>query len=263
MNEATCRILVAGAFLLAALTGFGVKLSDSVPNGWGEDFALAKQKAASEGKFVFLAFSGSDWCGWCVKLEKEVYSQKAFVTKAQGKFVLTMIDCPRNQEILSKLAREQNRPLAQTFGIGGFPTGIVCDSDGTEIGRIGGYVQGGPDVYLERMLEKVKGKTAKKAPESPEAKAMKDAKTELAAKRALTAFESSTKARFKKQVSELGAKPDAKTLSEAKVRAAEDAVEVLNGVVLAVSNAKVKAVYEKKLAVLRKNLEALNARSEE
>jgi len=162
---------------LTALTGLGAKMSDSVPKGWIEDFAQAKQKALSEGKFVFLAFSGSDWCGWCVKLEKDVYSQKDFVTKAQKKFVLTMIDSPRNQEILSKLAREQNRPLVKQFGINGFPTGIVCDGDGTEIGRIGGYVRGGPDAYLERMLALVKGRTAKKAPVSPDVKAKKGAKT--------------------------------------------------------------------------------------
>lgn len=161
------RMLLAGMVTASALSGLGAKLSDSVPKGWIEDFGLAKKTADAEGKFVFLAFSGSDWCGWCMKLEQDVYSQRLFVTKAQKNFVLTMIDCPQNQKILSKLAREQNRSLAQAYGVRGFPTGIVCDSDGTEIGRVSGYVKGGPDAYLERMQDLVKGRKPKKARARP------------------------------------------------------------------------------------------------
>lgn len=156
------RMLFAGVVTASSLPGLGAKLSDSVPKGWIEDFGLAKKTADAEGKFVFLAFSGSDWCGWCKKLEQEVYSQKQFVAKAEKNFVLTIIVCPQKQQILSKLAREQNKPLAQAYGVRGFPTGIVCDSDGTEIGRVGGYVNGGPDAYLKRMQDLVKGRRPKK-----------------------------------------------------------------------------------------------------
>lgn len=165
-RKALRRMLFVGTVTASVLPGIGAKLSDSVPKGWIEDFELAKKTAAAEGKFVFLAFSGSDWCGWCMKLEQEVYSQKPFVAKAQKDFVLTMIDCPQNQEILSKLAREQNRPLAQTYGVRGFPTGIVCDGNGTEIGRVSGYVKGGPDAYLERMQDLVKDREPKKGTEA-------------------------------------------------------------------------------------------------
>ena len=162
MKKTLYRTLVGLTLATAALPGLGAKLSDSVPKGWIEDFGLARKTADAEGKFVFLAFSGSDWCGWCMKLEQDVYSQKLFVAKAQRNFVLTMIDCPQNQRILSKLACEQNRSLAQAYGVRGFPTGIVCDSDGTEIGRVSGYEKDGPDAYLERMLGLVKGRKPKK-----------------------------------------------------------------------------------------------------
>ena len=135
-----------------ACPGWGAKMSAAVPKGWGEDFEAAKKAAAAEGKLVFLAFSGSDWCGWCVKLEREVYSQTEFVNKAKRRFVLTMIDNPRDEERLSDLAKRQNRELTRRFGVRGFPCGMVCDAKGNVLGQIGGYVMGGPDEYLKRML---------------------------------------------------------------------------------------------------------------
>lgn len=129
------------------------KVSRAVPKGWIENFELAKGLAKAGGKRILLAFSGSDWCGWCVKLEQEVYSQRAFIDQAKRKYVLVMIDNPRNQDSLSTLAREQNRALTQRFAIRGFPSGVVCDADGNELGRIGGYRQGGPEAYLKAMDE--------------------------------------------------------------------------------------------------------------
>lgn len=127
------------------------KMSKSVPKGWIEDFEAAKGQAKKEKKKILLAFSGSDWCGWCVKLENETFSKSKFVKKAKKDYVLVMIDSPRDKGILSDLAKKQNQKLTEEFKVSGFPCGVVLDSDGKEIGRIGGYVQGGPDAYLKRM----------------------------------------------------------------------------------------------------------------
>ena len=160
-----------GAFAKQATTSASKlappKVSRSVPKGWIEDFALAKTLAKAGNKRILLAFSGSDWCGWCVKLGQEVYSQSEFINKAKRKYVLVMIDNPRNQDSLSMLAREQNRALTQQFAISGFPCGIVCDRDGNELGRIGGYVRGGPDAYLKAMEERAKPTSAAE-PTSPD-----------------------------------------------------------------------------------------------
>jgi len=136
----------------AAETASAAKVSKSVPKGWIEDFDLAKSQAKKDGKLVFVAVSGSDWCHWCVKLEEETYSRPEFVDKAKEKFVLVMIDNPRNAEILSDLARKQNRPLTEKLNVDGFPCGIVCRADGTEVGRISGYRPGGPAAYLQEMI---------------------------------------------------------------------------------------------------------------
>lgn len=148
-----------GAFAKQATTSASKlappKVSRSVPKGWIEDFALAKTLAKAGHKHILLAFSGSDWCGWCVKLGQDVYTQNEFIDKAKRKFVLVMIDNPRNQDSLSTLAREQNRALTQQFAISGFPSAVICDATGTEIGRIEGYVKGGPAAYLKAMNAQV------------------------------------------------------------------------------------------------------------
>ena len=142
----TCAI----ACCIAAVT-FGAKLSKSVPKGWGENFAAAQEEAKKDGKLMLLAFSGSDWCGWCVKMEKEIYSNKAFIKKAKQKFVLVMIDSPRNKAILSKLAQKQNPDLVKKYGIRGYPSTVIARADGEEIKRFGGYQRGGIDAFLEKL----------------------------------------------------------------------------------------------------------------
>ena len=87
---------VAVLVFAVAAPACAAKMSTSVPKGWIEDFEAAKKEAAAGGKYILLAFSGSDWCGWCKKLEKEVFSQSEFVRDAQKAFVLTMIDTPRD-----------------------------------------------------------------------------------------------------------------------------------------------------------------------
>ena len=153
------RGLFGWAFVLAVAIAVPVsaaKMSSSVPKGWIEDFEAAKKEAAASGKYILLAFSGSDWCGWCMKLEKEVFSQNEFVRGAQKSFVLTMIDNPRDTSILSKVAERQNKELTQKFEVRGYPSAVLCDAEGTEIKRFGGYRKGGPSAYLEMLENAIK-----------------------------------------------------------------------------------------------------------
>ena len=127
------------------------KLSAAVPEGWTEDLAQAKELAKNMKKKILVAFSGSDWCGWCVRLDKEVYSTKEFFDLAVDKYVLVLIDCPRDPNRLSDFAKANNSKLPDEFNVSGFPCGVILDSDGVELGRIKGYVNGGPKAYFERM----------------------------------------------------------------------------------------------------------------
>ena len=148
------KILLAFVFVaVSALAQSAPSVSLSVPKGWMEDVAKARAKAALQGKFVLMAFSGSDWCGWCVRMENEVFSQNDFVNKASKKFVLVMLDNPRDKSKLSELAASQNQEMAQQYRIGGYPSVVITDAKGEEVNRHSGYVRGGPKAFLERLDE--------------------------------------------------------------------------------------------------------------
>ncbi len=140
------------------------EVSKSVPKGWIEDFEAAKQQAAKEGKLMLIDFSGSDWCGWCRKMDEEVFSQPKFVRDASKKYVLVMIDSPRDKSILSKVARKQNQKLVEKYSVSGFPTVVIANPEGEKIGGHSGYRAGGPKAYIKHLRELTRGvKWPKKA----------------------------------------------------------------------------------------------------
>lgn len=146
-----------------AATTFGAKMSDSVPKGWNEDYAAACETAKKEGKFVLLAFSGSDWCGWCMKMEKEIYSDKKFIAGVKKRFVPVMIDSPKNKEILSPLAKKQNEKLVKQFDVHGYPSTVIVRPSGEVVKRFGGYKQGGPQAFLDELNASVDAANPAKA----------------------------------------------------------------------------------------------------
>ena len=139
-------------------------LSSSVPSGWGEDFAAAQKAAVAANKYILLAFSGSDWCIWCEKMEKDIYSVPSFVQEAKKDFELVMIDMPENQDILSPLAKRQNPGLLEKYGVQGFPCSILVHPDGTEAQRFGGYQEGGPEMFLTALRNAAKAAGPPKKP---------------------------------------------------------------------------------------------------
>src|SRR4051794_3904234 len=109
---------------------------------WVSDFEKAKQTAAAENKDLLIDFTGSDWCGWCIKLRKEVFDLDAFKTAAPKNFVLVEIDFPQNKSKLSNATQEQNAKLQTQFGIQGFPSIVLADAQGRPYAQTG-YQEGG------------------------------------------------------------------------------------------------------------------------
>ena len=121
---------------------------------WLTDFGAAKAQARSENKMLLMNFTGSDWCPPCIQLEKELFSKPEFAQYAAKSLVLLEVDFPRRKE-LSAEQRAANNKLAGEYGIEGFPTIIVLNSDSKPLGKFG-YVPGlGPTKVIE-ALEKAR-----------------------------------------------------------------------------------------------------------
>lgn len=126
---------------------------------WVSDFAKAKAQAKAEKKDLLIDFTGSDWCGWCIKLDEEVFSQDVFRLEAPKHFVLVKLDFPRNKELVTEEVRKQNAELGELYQIQGYPTILLCDCEGRVYGATG-YQEGGPEKYNTHLAElKRKGET--------------------------------------------------------------------------------------------------------
>ena len=120
------------------------------PVSWGTNYALALEQAKNEHKHVFLFFTGSDWCGWCKKLEKDVLTTNEFVQYAQAKLVMVELDYPHKKALPDEL-RAQNSELQGKFDVRGFPTVIILDSAGKQVSKMVGYQKGGPGPFVSRI----------------------------------------------------------------------------------------------------------------
>jgi thioredoxin-related protein len=119
---------------------------------WLTDVPTALQKAKQENKILLLDFTGSDWCGWCVKLKNEVLDQPEFKEFAKTNLVLVEVDFPHHKQ-LEPAQQEANKQLAQTYRVGGFPTIVLLNRESQALGKIEGYLPGGPRPFLEKITQ--------------------------------------------------------------------------------------------------------------
>jgi len=143
---------------------------------WTDNFEAAKAQAKTEGKDLLLDFTGSDWCSWCVKLKDEVFGTDQFKAEAPKKFVLVEVDFPRSKA-LAEAVKKQNDALQQQFGIRGFPTIVLLDSEGRLYAKTG-YQEGGAEAYLKHLddLQKIRTERDKLLAEAAKAPDIERAK---------------------------------------------------------------------------------------
>ena len=118
-------------------------------DGWMTDFEAAKVKAKAENKPMLLDFTGSDWCVWCIKLDKEVFGEAAFKDYAAAELVLVELDFPEGKGQSAQL-KAQNEALAKQYGVLRFPTILLLSPDGELIEKTT-YQPGGPEAYVEHI----------------------------------------------------------------------------------------------------------------
>lgn len=119
---------------------------------WNTSLPKAQAQASKENKLVMLDFTGSDWCGWCIKLNKEVFSTSEFADYAKKNLVLVEVDFPRHKE-QSDEQKKANQALQEKYKIEGYPTVIVLNGAGKKLGELG-YMDS-PKKFIAE-LEKLK-----------------------------------------------------------------------------------------------------------
>ena len=145
-------IALTATVLLSAFPG-SLHAEETKPAGdaaWLDNYEKALAQAKTENKAVLLDFTGSDWCGWCIKMVKETLSQKEFTDYAAKNLVLVEVDFP-NKKQLSEDTKKQNEDLKKKFEANGFPTFVLVDKNGKEIGRQRGYLTGGPSAFIAKL----------------------------------------------------------------------------------------------------------------
>jgi thiol-disulfide isomerase/thioredoxin len=110
-------------------------------NPWDTTFSEATDKAKKENKLILLNFSGSDWCGPCIKLKKEVFESATFTAFAEKNLILVRADFPRKKaNQLTEALRTQNEQLAEKYNSKGkFPLTVLLTADGKVLKEWDGY----------------------------------------------------------------------------------------------------------------------------
>lgn len=141
------KIIVA---LLLFAGSFAAEAQELV---WETNVTKAMAISNETKKPLLLFFTGSDWCGWCIRLQKEVLKTPEFASWAKQNVVLVELDYPRRAPQTPEI-KKQNEELQMAFGIQGFPTIILANAT-TKEGKVNfegigstGYVAGGPTAWL-------------------------------------------------------------------------------------------------------------------
>lgn len=117
---------------------------------WHTNYQEALAQAKSEKKPLILYFTGSDWCGWCKKMDNEIFSTPDFAKTAGNAFVFVDLDYPMNKTLAPALV-DQNAQLKQKYGVTGYPTVVVVDANENFIAETG-YRAGGGKAYADYLL---------------------------------------------------------------------------------------------------------------
>jgi len=121
---------------------------------WLGNFKTATEEAAKSHKLIVVNFSGSDWCGPCIRLRKEILESNTFTDYAGANLILVRADFPRQKK--NQLSKEQvklNEALADKYNPDGkFPYTLLVDEHGKVLKAWDGY----PDETPEQFVNQIK-----------------------------------------------------------------------------------------------------------
>lgn len=133
------RTLCCAALLIAAAhaSAEDVRLEGAALGEWTMDYDAALELAKTESLPLLLNFTGSDWCGYCIQMNRDVFSTDTWQDYAAKHLVLVTLDFPRDKKGIPKAYQQRNEKLLDRFGVRGYPTYILLAADGEEVlGRV-------------------------------------------------------------------------------------------------------------------------------
>lgn len=145
-------LLIPLAVMLMAVAGLATEtnvISSDNTLTWLTDPVQAQQLSEEMGLPMLINFTGSDWCKWCIRLDKEVFSQQAFIDYANENLVLVKLDFPR-RKIQSPEEKIRNQQYAAQYNVRGYPTILLLNDDATVIAQTG-YQKGGAVSYVKHL----------------------------------------------------------------------------------------------------------------
>ena len=122
---------------------------------WQGNFSEATTQAAKENKLIMINFSGSDWCGPCIRLRKEILESATFENYAKDHLVLVRADFPRQKKNqLDPAQIKRNEVLADKYNPEGkFPFTLLVDKNGKVLKSWDGYPNESPEVFITEINE--------------------------------------------------------------------------------------------------------------
>lgn len=149
---ALASLLAAALAAAAPLTASEVATEGAEIGHWTMDFAAATQLAEEKELPLLVNFTGSDWCGWCKRMDSAVFAQEAWKDYADDNLVLVTIDFPQDSSIVPEQYKQRNEKLKNQFGIRGYPTYIILDSDAdTVLGQLGAGADKTPESFIDEV----------------------------------------------------------------------------------------------------------------
>ena len=134
-----------------------VQIDGAKAGHWTMDFDAAVELAAEKNLPLILNFTGSDWCGWCKIMDKNVFAEDEWKAYAADNVVLVTLDFPKDKSIVPEKYVERNAKLKEQFGVAGYPSYVVLESDGkTKIGQLGAGREKTPASFIEEFKGLVK-----------------------------------------------------------------------------------------------------------
>ena len=139
--------LLFSASVEAASQQEALQPSESPLLPWTTDFDKALAAAKADSVPLYVYFTGSSWCIWCKKMDREIHNQDAFRQKTVGKMLFVKVDLPAGSQ-----PNARTKALLESYKVQGVPTVLILSSSGEELGRFR-YQQISPEVYADEVLK--------------------------------------------------------------------------------------------------------------